>query len=408
MNADAKQDQKDIVRGFGTNFLGFLAKFGSRAPFIFIAGSLYGSHSFGRYVIVIAIIETLALVATLGLKRSLFKFLDDDLLRGDDSLPEATIGAVVILVTALATFFGLAIFFGADPLARLINQPGDAGALRLLSPIIPLYALSEILLAATRFKRTVRFEVLSRSVIEPMTLMLTAFAFYGLGFTQFGLFFAYALSILAALAVAITGIVKVFTLPNLIPGAGLARRIRGIVKFTAPTALNDLVTILLFRVDVFIISHFCTPSELGIYGMAQQFATSVQKVHESFNPIVAPVVSSLIARGPVEGVRHQLAQVSRWILSLQLMIVIGIIFYGDTLLTIVGKNYAAGGVALSFLVLAEMLNGSFGIADLPLLFKRPIFNPIVTSLGFAIQAGLCFWLVPRIGIAGGALALALT
>jgi O-antigen/teichoic acid export membrane protein len=238
--------------------------------------------------------------------------------------------------------------------------------------------------------------------------MLTALGFYFIGWQQFGLFFAYGLSILGAFIVAVTGIARVFSLKNLMPGPGLMRRMRSITRFTAPTAFNDLVTILLFRVDVFMISYFCTPAELGIYGMAQQFATSVQKVHESFNPIVAPVVSSLIARGPVEGVRHQLAQVSRWIFSLQLAIVVGIFFYGDTLLTIMGKGYAAGGVALTFLVLAEMLNGSFGVADLPLLFKRPIFNPIVTSLGFGIQAALCFWLIPLLGIKGAALSLALT
>jgi O-antigen/teichoic acid export membrane protein len=403
-----RQDQQDIVRGFGANFLGFLAKFGARAPFLFVAGSLYGSNAFGRYVIIIAIIETLSNIASFGLKRSLFKFLDDDAAAIKGCKPEATIAAAVILAVSVGLLFAVPLFFFADQVSVLINEPGDALPIRFLCPMIPLAAFADVILASTRFRRTVRFEVMARSVIEPMTLMLSSFLFYFLGLKQFGLFFAYGLSILGAVTVAVYGVARVFSLKSLVPGPRLFRRIVGMIKFSGPTAFNDLVTILLFRVDVFIISHFCTRAELGIYGMAQQFATSAQKIHESFNPIVAPVVSSLIARGPVIAIRHQLAQVSRWIFSLQLVIVIGIVFYGATLLTIVGSNYAAGGMALTFLVLAEMVNGSFGVSDLPLLFKRPALNPIVTSFGFAVQAALCFILVPRIGITGAALSLALT
>lgn len=409
MTDSARQDQRDIARGAGANFLGFLIKLGSRAPFLFIAGTLYGSHAFGRYVIILAVIDTLAGISTFGLKRSLFKFLDDDVLHDKDASSHATISAALLLAVGLAAIFGLILFLSADWVAGLVNlSEEDSLPLRLLSPIIPLIALVDVMLAATRFQRTVRFEVLARSICEPMTLMLSALAFYFLGEQQFGLFYASGLSILAALAVALTGFAKLYSFRFLTPHPDTLRRAHGIIRFTAPTGLSDLVTILLFRMDVFVISYFCTSAELGIYGMAQQFATSVQKVHESFNPIVAPVISTLIARGSVQSVRDQLAQVSRWIFSLQLVIVIGMAFFGSLLLSVLGSGYAVGGVALTLLVVAEMLNGSFGICDLPLLFRRPVINPIVTIFGLLLQGLFCWILVPRMGINGAALSLCLT
>lgn len=405
----ARQDQRDIARGAGANFLGFLIKLGARAPFLFIAGTLYGSHAFGRYVIVIAVIDTLSGISTFGLKRSLFKFLDDDVVHDKSACCHATISAALLLAVGVASIFGLALFLSADLVARLTNLSADDSLpLRLLSPIIPLVAFVDVALAATRFRRTVRFEVLARSICEPTTLMLSALAFYFLGQQQFGLFYASGLSILAALVVALTGFGKLYSFRFLVPHPDTLHRVRGMIRFTAPTGLSDLLTILLFRMDVFVISYFCTSAQLGIYGMAQQFATSVQKVHESFNPIVAPVISTLIARGSVQGVRDQLAQVSRWIFSLQLVIVIGMAFFGDLLLSVLGSGYAVGGVALTLLVVAEMLNGSFGVCDLPLLFRRPIINPIVTTFGLLLQGLLCWTLVPKLGINGAALSLCLT
>ena len=45
----AEADRKDLARGAGVNYLGFLARIAPRAIFIAMAGRFYGESGFGAY-----------------------------------------------------------------------------------------------------------------------------------------------------------------------------------------------------------------------------------------------------------------------------------------------------------------------------------------------------------------------
>ena len=55
-------------------------------------------------------------------------------------------------------------------------------ALRALAPLLPVFVLTDILLAASRAQRTVGYEVAARSVVEPALLTLSA---AGLGLMKY-------------------------------------------------------------------------------------------------------------------------------------------------------------------------------------------------------------------------------
>jgi len=407
MSTQIQQNHRTIAKGAGTSLLGFVAKLGVRAPFLLIAGSLYGSELFGRYVIIVALMETASALATYGLKRTLFKFIDDD---KDDptSPPERTILEALFLTTASSILFMMVFLFGSQYILGFLNSPETINALRFLSPLVVVSTIADILLAATRFRRTMRYEALSRSVIEPLTLTSTSFVLFYMGAHTNGLFIAYGLSLLAAFITAGVGFSRLFSLKALAVSRIRRSKLVYMIQFSGPTALTELVTILLFRADVMLISYFYSDSSLGIYGMAQQFATSVQKIHVSFNPILTPVISSLMAEDRIDHVRDQLARVSRWILSLQLMVVVGIVFFGGQLLSLMGEGFVAGGLALTLLVLGDVLNGSFGVSDLPLLLKRPSYNLVITSIMLVVHILMGYYLTMKMGIAGAALSLLVT
>mgnify|MGYP000206344783 CR=1 FL=1 len=102
--AQTVKDNKDIAKGAGANFLGFIIRLGSRLPFLIIAVALFGAELYGRYNYTITTIEICAAFATFGFKRSLFKFIHDKEYAGKYTLEQVMISALLCSLIVGAIF----------------------------------------------------------------------------------------------------------------------------------------------------------------------------------------------------------------------------------------------------------------------------------------------------------------
>ena len=95
-------------------------------------------------------------------------------------------------------------------------------------------------------------------------------------------------------------------------------------------------------------------------------------------------------------VESQMIMVSRWILMIQSFLVILSVFYGEIIFDAIlpiGTNPAMaimGGTVLIFLMVGETINGGFGMADLPIIYRSPMFNPIVSLVMIPIYVLLAY------------------
>ena len=78
-NATPQDDkaQKLILRGSRSAAAGLLVRVGARILFLVIAARLFGAALFGAYTLAIAVVELWVTVGGLGMKRILFKMLDE-------------------------------------------------------------------------------------------------------------------------------------------------------------------------------------------------------------------------------------------------------------------------------------------------------------------------------------------
>ena len=107
------KDNKDIAKGAGANFLGFIVRLGSRLPFLILAVALFGNELYGRYNYTITTIEICAAFATFGFKRSLFKFIHDDEYAGKYSIEQVMMSAVLSSLI-VSIIFTLIIILSAE------------------------------------------------------------------------------------------------------------------------------------------------------------------------------------------------------------------------------------------------------------------------------------------------------
>jgi O-antigen/teichoic acid export membrane protein len=409
------KDNKDIAKGAGANFFGFIIRLGSRLPFLILAVALFGNELYGRYNYTITTIEICAAFATFGFKRSLFKFIHDDEYAGKYSIEQVMISALLSSVLVSILFTGI-IILSAEMLAFLFDYPEMVPGLKSLAPMVIIITALDVILAGTRATRKMRYEVISRSLVEPYFLLGSMLLFYYLDYSSFGLLMAYAVALIAALIYALWGFCDLYSLEKTLKARPSLSLMKNLMRFSGPTAFHDLALLTFMRMDIFAVKFFFSEAILGVYTIAQQFATSVEKIYQSFYPILSPVMAKSLVAKDYKTVEQQMIMVSRWILMIQSILVILCIFYGETIFSAIlpegiDQDMAMiGGMVLFFLMLGETINGGFGMADLPVIYRSPFFNPIIslTMIPVYILLAYLFTQYTSFGPIGVAMALCST
>jgi len=408
----ADQDKKDLAKGAGVNFIGFIVRLGSRLPFMVLVLALYGNDLYARLIYITTVVEIAAAFSALGFKRSLFKFLHDEEYNSRHSTEEVIVSALTLafvislMVTAL-------VILSAQGLAVIFNYPEMVAGLTALAPIIIVITLLDVLLAGTRATRKMRYEVISRSFVEPYMLLGAMLLFYFLGNGEMGLLQAYATALVAALLVALWGSIRIYSWENFRKARPRFKLMSDLAKFSGPTAFHDLALLIFMRMDIFTVKFFFSESTLGIYNIAQQITTTVEKIYQSFYPILAPVMAKNLVEGDYAVVEQRMIMVSRWILLIQCMIVVWSIFYAEGIISLIAHKdtdpglIAMGGIVLFFLMVGETINGGFGTADLPIMYRKPLFNPVISVVMIFSYVATAFAFVQILDLGPEGVAMAL-
>lgn len=386
-----------LAKGGRTSFFGYVLRLAARFPFLFIAGRLYGAEALGRFAYATMVVELVAMLATLGLKRG----LAEDLARRPDDQAGAMADALVmaLLASLLGTTVLVALPELVFPATRL--HPLD----RWFAAVVPFIALADVALAGLAFHHDVGATVRARSIIEPWVLSIAALALAFTAWKGDGMLIAYLLSMLAAFFAAMAPVVRRFGWP-----AGWQfepARLWRLVKTNVPLAGADIAEWGARRLDIFILGRFAPAEIVGIYYVAQQIASLPQRLKSSFDPILGPVLTRNLAVGNLAKVAAHVRQISFWVAAVQLAAVLSLGLIGEAAMGLFGPAFAGGVVVLAVLLAVELFAAQAAVAEGALIYVARGRNLSWSVIGLAVQAGLTLWLVPLDGPIGGAVGAAL-
>ena len=386
-----------LASGGRTNFAGFLLRLGARLPFLVIAARLYGAEDLGRFAYATMVVEFVAAIATLGLKRGLASEM------AHESRPQAHVLADGLLLTLSLAMLGAFVLMLAP---GLMLPGGDVrGQERWLALVVPAVVLSDVSLAGLAFRHRIDVAVRARSLIEPWILTIAATALAFTAWQRDGLLIAYALSMVGAAIASLWPAFRQFGWPEgWRPSFG---RMRGLMVRNLPLAGADLVEWSTRRLDVFLLGRFASAEVVGIYYVAQQVATLAGKIRVSFDPILAPMLSTALKAGkPAEAAAH-IRQVGFWVLAFQIPVVLALGLPGEGVMGLFGPEFAVGAAVMALLLTAELAAATSSISEMGLIYARPRANLVVALAGLAVQALASFLLIPPFGGEGAAGALLL-
>lgn len=406
MSREADRAGRLVLKGGLSSALGFLIRFFARLVFLFVAGRLFGAALFGAYSIAVALVEIGVIAAGLGTRWTLFQWLDDHDQSKGRPVVHALFDAAVPVTLASAALAASAMLAVAMLPASLIAG-NSAAAIFWLAPMIVLQALIELFLAATRWKRIMRHEVVGKSLVQPYAGVAAALAAYAAGAQAHGLLISYVAGTLAAAFYAWFALRRSFGALRLRAWRPDLAALRGRRATIAANAGSEAIEGLYTRLDIYAVGILLGEAAAGLYAMARQVSLPIRQVRQAFDGLLVPVMAKTLLAVDADSGRA-MASASRLILVVQLPFVIVLVAAGAPLLALFGPGFAAGYGALVFLALAEAVQGAFGVGDLMFVYRRPGLGVAITAASSAIGAAAILLLAAPLGLAGIGLAMLLS
>ncbi|MEO5640460.1 MAG: lipopolysaccharide biosynthesis protein [Sphingomicrobium sp.] len=366
-----------LARGGRLNAMGFVLRLAARLPFLFIAGRVYGAEALGRFAYAVLIVEFAAQIAAFGLRRGLAQLL------ANATKPHVCVVADAMLVALVGSLVCMAVLM-AFPIMMFPNS--EVHGLDWLLPVTVLaVSWTDIALAALAYRHDVGATVRARSLVEPWTISIVAFAWQWISLRD-GLIISYVFSMVAALVAALIPLVRSYGIPHgWTPDLAGAWRT---ARKNAPLAAADAVEWGSRRIDLAVLGLFLSPAFVGIYYVAQQVATLPAKLKTSFEPVLGPVIARNIADGDKAAVAKQVRQVSYWIIAAQAGIALSLAMPGRAVMGLVGSGFTGGTATLGLLLAAEVIAATAVVSEAALIYVDRNRNMVISLIMLALEAGI--------------------
>ena len=406
-----KRDFKDIVRGMLVILTGTLGRMVARVTLIVLVSRAYSPASLGHLGELVALIEISAALCTFGLSKILLKELSE-------YEPDAPLVGQSILTGLLLVLIVSVPIMGIAYLLWDTLSPGPEELTLLLIICIPIIAITEVMLTATRHARVMRWDAIAKGFVKPWSflgLVLLAYILFANAEqniwaldnpTQWTmdptylLFLAYVGSLVLTLLLAITGLFSTFGRRHFAWSKVSLFEIVSLGARSYRTALYDAGSFSLRRIDILILGLFVGAEGTGLYYAIQQIATVFEKPRHLFEPTVAPVIAQVTDK---KDIQFHIRKLCGWILLIQIALMTVIFFADQAVLTFFSPAFVIGTTALLTILLAESIDGTFGLVDIPLIYSVPGVPPILIAKTLAFECIAISILASLFGVLGAAI-----
>ncbi|MFI5890692.1 MATE family efflux transporter [Actinoplanes sp. NPDC051513] len=287
--------------------------------------------------------------------------------------------------------------------------------LRVLAVFLPLQALTDALLTATRGYRAMRPTVLFDRIIRS-TLQLLLVAAVGVAalwtagsLPAFAL--AWALPYLPVTVLSAYAIKKLYRASKP-PGVTTRRSERRALRrdfwrFTGPRALASVAQLALQRVDVLLVAALGGLAPAAVYAVAGRFVLLIQFANQGVSQSVQPRLAEALATGDRTSANHLYQTATGWLVLVTWPINLLVIQLAPLYLRLFGDDYIAGQNVVVVLASAMLVATGCGMVDMVLAMAgRTSWNLVNVLIALGVTIGLDVLLIPRFGALGAAIGLA--
>ena len=412
-DAATRSDESDKLRkGRSSAWALVGTAVGAVANFIMllVVSATYGTTVFGVFSAVTALFQLSAVVFRLGAEIGCTFFIARARAegRGSDASRILFVGLAPVLVVSATV--GLGVWVAADWVAQTLADPADVDAYRTMVRIValalPAATLGEVLMGATRGFDSMRPTVIGSNFGRQCGQLVLVGAAAAFSDDLSVLAIAWSLPWLAAV------VYPAWWLRGALAAADVSGGVHPWSRFwrySTPQAANAVVQGGLEKVDVILLGRMAGADPTAVYALANRFVHVVVLARYALNASQAASFAEEFARGDKGRIDNLYVKVATWSALLCGPALWLFAVFPESILTVVGSQYADGSSALSILAVAMIGALYLGPAESALLMSgrstRAFLN---NAVGLVVNVALNLWLIPRHGPVGAGLAWAVS
>jgi O-antigen/teichoic acid export membrane protein len=181
------------------------------------------------------------------------------------------------------------------------------------------------------------------------------------------------------------------------------------LRFGVKSVVSGVLLELNTFVDIFVIGHFMTEADVGIYSFAAVLAVGFFQILFALQNIYNPILAREIAAGRFETLQATIARGRRWTYAAVAAVgLVAVLVYPHALLLLTGKAaFLESWTPFNYLMLGTVLaSGYIPFGQTLLMSGHPGWNTAFMTATVAINAIACWLTVPAYGLVGAALSTA--
>lgn len=373
---------------------------------VFLA-RLLGAAGFGLFAIAWNVLRTIGLILPLGLDNGLMNASG----QGAENRPRmARMAAGLVFLAGLLGM--LLLIASSDLLAAAFQKPQLQPLFIASAFALPFAAVLRLLATALRIERRMAAGILMEEILAPLFLLvLLAGLFVGRAAGPLPAMVAGSLSFALAAGAGIWATQRILKMSFFTPdwlqsGSGII----ALLRFSLPTALASVLAVQILLVDRLFVGWLMPAPEVGRYQGMALLALVFPIILSALKVTVAPQVPGLYAAGDTVG----LARLARWSVRWSVMVSMPFLLFllaasAHIPAVVFGPEYVGSGAALVLLAAGQMANAASGPIESFLNFTGGRKDWLaLTAVFFALSVGLHLLWIPRLGLAGAALAVLVT
>jgi len=374
------------------------------------AGTIFATTSL--FLIATAVVQ-------LGTEVGLVRSLPALVVRSEHDHLRSVVGVAVLPVLAASSLCALLGYVLAPQLAALIGPGGEVpprggtadvtslvDQIRILALLLPVAAVYNVVLAATRGLRTmvptVALEAFVRSIVQLAAVAMVLLV--GLGAVAVVLAWSLPYALGLALAVGwLTTLLRRATASDGESGTTASRRgsMAAFWRFTAPRALGTTSQVILKRADIVLVAALRSPEEAALYAAATRFVVLGQLGVQALQQALSPHLSALFARDDYAGASDAYRATTAWSMLLAWPVYLSCAVLAAPLLGFFGPGYDEVAPVVVMLSVAMLAATACGAVDTVLLMSgRAWLSLGNNSAALVLNLVLNVALIPRFGAVG--------
>jgi O-antigen/teichoic acid export membrane protein len=281
-----------------------------------------------------------------------------------------------------------------------------------LALFLPLAALSDAALAATRGYRELRptllLERLARPAMQVLTIGALAVATVSAPGPYAAAWVGPYLPVALLAGYALRRAYLSVPTPARRPGhkTYLALRAR-FWRYTGPRSLASVAQLALQRVDVLLVAALGGLAAAAVYAVASRFVVLGQLANQGITQSVQPRLAEALSTGDRLAANHLYQTATGWLVLVTWPLYLMVITYAPVYLGLFGDDYRSGAPVVVVLASAMLVATGCGMVDMVLsMAGRTRWNLANVSAALALMVALDLALIPALGAVGAAIGLA--